>query len=213
MAAEDIAPETILFTIPRKAILNVETSDLPRKLPAVFNAENVDSTDGVEELGLDSWSALILILIYEFLQGERSFWYPYFMVLPSTFETPMFWTDDDIETLQGSVMRDRIGKDDAESMFRANVLCHIRENSDLFPSSANMDDSELILLAHRMGSTVMAYAFDLENEEEEEDEEDGWVEDKEGKSMMGMVPMADILNADAEFNVRMLSHLPCRTSC
>jgi hypothetical protein len=52
-----------------------------------------------------------------------------------------------------------------------------------------------------MGSTIMAYAFDLENEDgHEENEEEEWVEDKDGKTMMGMVPMADILNADAEFN-------------
>ncbi len=46
----------------------------------------------------------------------------------------------------------------------------------------------------------MAYAFDLEAEDEGE-EEDGWVEDKEDKTL-GMVPMADMLNADAEYNVR-----------
>ena len=46
----------------------------------------------------------------------------------------------------------------------------------------------------------MAYAFDIEAEDESE-EEDGWVEDKESRTL-GMVPMADILNADAEFNVR-----------
>jgi hypothetical protein len=46
----------------------------------------------------------------------------------------------------------------------------------------------------------MAYAFDLEAEDEDEGE-DGWVEVKESKTL-GMVPMADMLNADAEFNVR-----------
>lgn len=55
-----------------------------------------------------------------------------------------------------------------------------------------------------MGSLIMAYAFDLdkesENEEEEAEGEDGWVEDKDN-TMLGMVPMADILNSDAEFNV------------
>jgi SET domain-containing protein 6 len=48
----------------------------------------------------------------------------------------------------------------------------------------------------------MAYAFDLDNGNEESDnEEDGWVEDRDGKTMLGMVPMADILNANADFNV------------
>ena len=56
----------------------------------------------------------------------------------------------------------------------------------------------------------MAYAFDIEGEgEQDEDEEEGWVEDKEGKTLMGMVPMADILNANAEFNVG--SAISCAT--
>lgn len=50
-----------------------------------------------------------------------------------------------------------------------------------------------------MGSTIMAFAFDLETDDED-DGEDGWVEDGEGKSLMGMVPMADVLNADAHSN-------------
>jgi SET domain-containing protein 6 len=53
-----------------------------------------------------------------------------------------------------------------------------------------------------MGSTIMSYAFDLDNEEEQsDDEEEGWIEDREGQTLLGMVPMADILNANAEFNV------------
>jgi hypothetical protein len=87
-------------------------------------------------------------------------------------------------------------------MFRANILPVIRQNSELFASSAEKTDEELIELAHRMGSTIMAYAFDLENEDEQDNEDDEeWVEDREGETMLGMVPMADILNADAEFNV------------
>jgi UV DNA damage endonuclease len=54
-----------------------------------------------------------------------------------------------------------------------------------------------------MGSTIMSYAFDFQNEDEEDEkDEEEWVEDREPKSTMGMVPMADILNADAEYNVR-----------
>jgi SET domain-containing protein 6 len=71
-----------------------------------------------------------------------------------------------------------------------------------------MSDEALLALAHRMGSTIMSYAFDLDNENEQsEDEEDGWVEDREGTTPLGMVPMADILNANAEFNVCHLLHM------
>jgi len=52
-----------------------------------------------------------------------------------------------------------------------------------------------------MGSAIMAYAFDLEkDDEEDEQQQEEWIEDREGLTQMGMVPMADMLNADAEFN-------------
>lgn len=53
----------------------------------------------------------------------------------------------------------------------------------------------------------MAYAFDMEADDSSksnpDDEEDGWEEDREGQISMGMVPMADMLNADAEFNAHL----------
>ena len=141
-------------------------------------------------------------MMYEYLLGGQSQWKPYLEVLPESFDTPMFWTEEEVSHLQASSTVKKIGKSDAEEMFRTLLLPAIRANADVFGTGANYSDDELIRLAHRMGSTIMAYAFDLENEEaEENDEEDGWVEDRDGKSMMGMVPMADILNADAEFNV------------
>ncbi|QKD58089.2 UV-endonuclease UvdE-domain-containing protein [Fusarium oxysporum Fo47] len=196
IALEDIPAETTLFTIPRKGIINVETSELPKKIPDAFDLDKPDDDDAP---GLDSWSSLILIMIYEYLQGENSKWKPYFDVLPSSFDTPMFWSDNELDQLQASHMRHKIGKADAENMFQKTLLPIIRSNSEIF-NAGNKTDAELIEIAHRMGSTIMAYAFDLENDEEEEEEADGWVEDRDGKSMMGMVPMADILNADAEFN-------------
>lgn len=140
--------------------------------------------------------------MYEHLDGESSAWKPYLDVLPETFDTPMFWSDEELSNLQGSSLLHRIGKADAEAVFRAKLLPTIRSNPGVFRSSGHCSDGDLIQLAHRMGSTIMAYAFDLENDPDEENDEDGWVEDREGKSLMGMVPMADILNADAEFNVR-----------
>ncbi|KAM0421535.1 hypothetical protein ACHAPT_010709 [Fusarium lateritium] len=200
IALQDIPAETTLFTIPRKGIINVETSELPKKLPDVFDLDKPMNDDEHEAPRLDSWSSLILIMMYEYLQGEKSPWKPYFDVLPSTFDTPMFWSESELDQLQASHMRHKIGKADAENMFRKTLLPIIRNHSSVF-GAENRSDDDFIEIAHRMGSTIMAYAFDLENDEdEEENEADGWVEDRESKSMMGMVPMADILNADAEFN-------------
>jgi SET domain-containing protein 6 len=88
-------------------------------------------------------------------------------------------------------------------MLRSQVVPVVQQNPKVFyPDGAReLGEEELLALAHRMGSTIMSYAFDLANEHEEEDEEeDGWVEDREGTTPLGMVPMADILNANAEFN-------------
>uniref|UniRef100_A0A0B7K6K7 SET domain-containing protein n=1 Tax=Bionectria ochroleuca TaxID=29856 RepID=A0A0B7K6K7_BIOOC len=188
VATQDIPADMTLFEIPRKAIINVQTSELPSKLPGVFDRESeAMDVDGDVSPQLDSWSSLILIMIYEFLRGQESQWKAYFDVLPEEFNTPMFWSDSDLDALQASATRGKVGKSEAEEMFRSQLLPVIRSNQSVFMSSEARTDEELIGLAHRMGSTIMAYAFDLENDEDrEEEEEDGWVEDRDGKSLMGM---------------------------
>ncbi|KAK8041004.1 Ribosomal lysine N-methyltransferase 4 [Apiospora phragmitis] len=174
-----------------------------------------DSTEGLEGINNeadeegdtsgapDSWVSLILVMIYEFMQGDKSKWKPYFDIMPESFDTLMFWPRTELGGLQASAISAKIGKDEADNMFRAKVLPVVEEHAHIFypEGSKRMNEEELLNLAHRMGSTVMAYAFDLETDDEEPEEEgDEWVEDKEGKLLMGMVPMADILNADAVFN-------------
>ncbi|KAK6080103.1 SET domain-containing protein [Seiridium cupressi] len=213
VATADIPEDTVLFTIPRDAIINTITSDLPKRIPQIFeasttgleDADNEADEDGDTTGPPDSWASLILVMIYEFLQDGNSRWKPYIDVLPTEFDTLMFWSDKELEELQASAIISKIGKDEADNMFRAKVIPTIQEHADVFyPASAQrLTEDQLMALAHRMGSTIMAYAFDLENDDEEpnpEEEDDEWMEDKDGKLMMGMVPMADILNADAEFN-------------
>ncbi|MBE3050245.1 SET domain-containing protein-lysine N-methyltransferase [Candidatus Bathyarchaeota archaeon] len=208
VARVDIPANTLLFTIPRPGVINITTSDLSKKLPQLFETDSPDADeDGIEEAGSDPWLSLILVLIYEHLQGEQSQWKPYFDVLPAEFDTPMFWPEEDISELQASSLRSKIGKESADSMLTKKILPTVTAHEDVFypAGSARLGEQELLNLAHRMGSLIMAYAFDLakddENEEAEDDVEDGWVEDKDS-TMLGMVPMADILNSDAEFNVR-----------
>ncbi|KAI1323649.1 SET domain-containing protein [Xylariaceae sp. FL0255] len=215
VAAADIPQDTVLFTIPRNAIINTQTSDLAKRIPDLFATTGLDETsdneaddDGGETSGPpDNWISLILVMIYEYLQGAQSRWQPYFGVLPTNFETLIWWSDNELEQLQASSIISKIGKDDADAIFRVKVLPVIDQHPEVFypAGSQELSEAELIHLAHRMGSIIMAYAFDLEGDEEdadrdEDDEDDEWVEDKEGKILMGMVPMADILNADAEFN-------------
>ncbi|KAG7288469.1 hypothetical protein NEMBOFW57_004822 [Staphylotrichum longicolle] len=171
IAKQDIAPDTTLFTIPRNAIIYQSESG---------NEDGPSSSQ-------DSWTLLILVLIYEYLQGDASAWKPYLDVLPSVFDTPMFWPPAELSELQASALVAKVGKEEADRMITSKILPVVREHEHL---------------AHRMGSAIMAYAFDLEKDDDNDgvDEDDEWVEDREGKTMLGMVPMADILNADAEFN-------------
>lgn len=198
----------MLFTIPRDSIICAANSALPSHLPDVFAPpeEQGASTEGdADDEGpssQDSWTRLILVLMYEYFQSPKSRWQPYLDILPTTFDTPMFWTADELAELQASSVVSRIGAAEAENMIAAKIIPVIRANESIFfPSGGSPSDEELMNLAGRIGSTIMAYAFDLEkDEDDEENEEDEWVEDREGKTELGMVPMADVLNADADFN-------------
>ncbi|KAK4195029.1 hypothetical protein QBC40DRAFT_289718 [Triangularia verruculosa] len=208
VAQADIAADTVLFTIPRSSILCATTSPLKDKIPDIFDLDNDDGDESDDEgdgSSQNSWTLLILILIYEYLQGSSSQWKPYLDVLPSTFNTPMFWTSSQLSFLQASAVTSKIGQAEADKMIASRILPVIRSHPQtFFPSSATpLSDDQLMQLAHRMGSTIMSYAFDLEQDmeiPEQLENDDEWEEDREGKTMLGMVPMADILNADAEFN-------------
>lgn len=94
---------------------------------------------------MNGWNPLILCLMYESQRGD-SFWKSYFGkyickkclgtqssafllaltqhltdVLPTEFSTPMFWSNDDLKELEGTDVVDKIGKEDAEAMFKQEL--------------------------------------------------------------------------------------------
>lgn len=192
VALQDIDEEEELFSVSRSDILTVENSDFTRNPTAKRLIDDLE----------DQWTSLIVVMIYEYLRADQSPWKPYFDVLPSEFNSLMFWSDDELEQLQASAVRQKIGKASANEMFEQNILRPIRANQALFPNAASLDDHAIVDLAHRMGSTIMAYAFDLEKEESKQQvDEDGYASDEEDELLpKGMVPMADMLNADADRN-------------
>lgn len=101
-----------------------------------------------------------------------------------------------------------------------DIFCTPSSNSNSNNPALTPDD--IATLAFRMGSTIMAYAFDLEPSSspppspspqppsDPNNAADGWEEDHHpnpGPSPLGMVPMADALNADAAFNAH-IQHAP-----
>ncbi|KAM5452102.1 Ribosomal lysine N-methyltransferase 4 [Microsporum audouinii] len=192
-AVRDIAEDEELFVIPEDLILSVENSKAREAL-------------GLNETQLGPWLSLIIVMIYEYYQGEQSRWEPYFRILPTSFDTLMFWTEAQLQELQGCAVVDKIGKSAADEAILQKVVPLIQANPHRFPARSGMpplDSSDALLcLAHRMGSLIMAYAFDIEKTEGADDDaaEDGYMTDDEDEPAKGMVPLADIFNADAQRN-------------
>ena len=143
-------------------------------------------------------------MLFEHQQAKDSKWAPYFDVLPTEFDTPMFWSEDELKDLKGSAMANKIGKASADATFEEQILPLVYQNVQAF-NAQNLSNDQLLALCHRMGSTIMSYAFDLESAAAAaKSEEDGWEEDSDdgaGPAMpKGMVPLADMLNANADLN-------------
>ncbi|KAB8237778.1 ribosomal lysine N-methyltransferase [Aspergillus alliaceus] len=197
VAQFDIAEGEELFTIPREHVLSTQSSKLKDLL-----------SQDLEELG--PWLSLMLVMIYEYLLGNQSAWAPYFKVLPRKFDTLMFWSASELQELQGSAIVDKIGRQGAEESILDMIAPIMRENPSLFPpvdGLASYDGEAgtqtLLNLAHTMGSLIMAYAFDIEKPEDEDnegDDESGYMTDVEEQLSKGMVPLADLLNADGDRN-------------
>lgn len=199
MARANIPEGEELFSIPRSLILAVQNSELKTLLG-----------QDVEALG--PWLSLMLVMIYEYLLGSKSRWAPYFQVLPTRFDTLMFWSSAELNELQASAIVEKIGKQGAEESIQQSIAPIVRANPSLFPPVNGLASYEgdagtaaLLELAHMMGSLIMAYAFDMEKAEDDEDEpenpDDSYMTDDEEELLpKGMVPLADLLNADADRN-------------
>ncbi|KAK3717291.1 Ribosomal lysine N-methyltransferase 4 [Vermiconidia calcicola] len=187
VAKEDIEDDEELFSVPRSSILTVETSGLPEAIRSDLQ---------------DPWLSLILAMAFEQQRGKESPWKPYFDVLPATFDTLMYWSTEELEYLRGSAVADKIGKQSADKAFSEQLVPILRQHEAAL-DLAQLSDDDLLTLFHKMGSTIMAYAFDLESpSSQSKTEGEDWEEDSDaGESLpKGMVPFADMLNADADRN-------------
>jgi N-lysine methyltransferase SETD6 len=197
VATHDISTDEELFALPCSTVLHLHTSSLKKQL----NQPLPDS---------DPWLPLILTIIYELLRHEDSPWAPYLHLLPTRFDTLIFWSEEELGQLKGSQVLDKIGKDAAEAEWRQTIIPIMLEHPHLFPIAAESPEektNELIHLAHRAGSLIMVCAFDINkedsNEEAKENSDAGssvLSSDEDDDTFKVMVPFADLLNADADRN-------------
>lgn len=128
-------------------------------------------------------------------QQPDSKWGPYFGVLPQQLDSLVFWTDEELAELQASTVIRKIGKAKAEELFAQHI-------ASLGLPNYNTN------ICHQVASTIMAYAFDIPerntqegNTSGDESEEELLSDDEEDeKTLLSMIPLADMLNADADRN-------------
>jgi N-lysine methyltransferase SETD6 len=140
---------------------------------------------------------------------ENSTWSEYLAVLPTKLDSLVFWSAAELEELQASAVLNKIGKAHAEALFGEKGL-------PLLTKGGSIDNF------HHMASTVMAYAFDIPEDNLEDGDKDDSGEElvlddemNDPKTILSMVPLADMLNADADMNNARLicneEHLEMRT--
>jgi N-lysine methyltransferase SETD6 len=112
----------------------------------------------------------------------------------------MFWTPSELEELQGSAVKNKIGKAAAEEKWKTTIVPFMQRHPEVFPVDAFNSDIKLLELAHMAGSLIMAYAFDIGEDGNGQEGEDGFIEDDEADPHKALVPFADMLNADADQN-------------
>lgn len=136
-------------------------------------------------------------MMYERLR--TSTWTPYFELLPEegSFNSLMFWTEEELKELTGSTVLSKIGKEDADQAFVETVKPFIEKHEKVF---GKVEDYSLELF-HYMGSLVLSRSFHVdhkakeEQEGEDEDSDDEEEEEREDVADVAAVPFADLLNA------------------
>lgn len=190
VATTDVEADESLFSIPRNLILSVQSSEFASQYPDAF-----------ARVAGEPWLELILVMLYEHGKGDGSSWKAYFDVLPpaGTFDTLMYWDEAELQELEASAVVHKVGRAKADKTFRERIWPIVQAQPTVFGCGNSVQEEDVLQVAHRMGSLIMAYAFDIESEREREIDEEGYVSDEEDADLpKGMVPLADMLNANAD---------------
>ena len=201
VSVADIEEDEELFATPLALVLTAQNSEFGRSL---YDKRTASTPEAV----LESWDALSLVLIHEYLKNEASPWFSYLQCLPTSLNTLVFWDEHELAELQGSAVTQKVGKKQTDEAFMSRLAPVIRSNPSAFRLPAGLsawDDiqsrQKILELSHMAASLIMAYAFDIaKDDSEEEPDEDGFVTDEEDEPTKAMIPMADMLNADADRN-------------
>uniref|UniRef100_A0A1I7ZK58 protein-histidine N-methyltransferase n=1 Tax=Steinernema glaseri TaxID=37863 RepID=A0A1I7ZK58_9BILA len=98
VASGNLDSGNVVVRVPVSAILSVDKAQKSDMLRRVY--ENDDLVSKMDNV------CLSLMLACEKLKGEKSEWAPYINMLPANFETPLYFTDEQLESLKPSPLYD-----------------------------------------------------------------------------------------------------------
>lgn len=168
VAVEDIDADEVLYSIPRSSLINVTNCSLVDDHPHL--------KEKLQKLG--HWEGLITVLLYELkAKKENSKWLPYFNVLPINdkenyqLNQLVHWSDEELKSLEPSLVLERVGKDDSLQMFNKLYPRIIIEELGLNELEGITTED-----LYNVASLIMSYSFDVqlpkENVEEEDESQD-----------------------------------------
>lgn len=159
-ALEDVKKDEILFTIPRGSLLTRKTCRYRETIKKYCARQG--------------WVPLMWSIILEKADKEKSFWKPYFDIVPDWIDLPSTWSEDEQgRRLAGTGLEHLIPE--TEDQFKKLFLAH----KDKFTQTKDLTVNEFNRLFHFAGSLTSAYSF---------------TEDAEKIEDIAIVPLADILN-------------------
>eukprot|EP00567_Pseudictyota_dubia_P003033 CAMPEP_0197448962 /NCGR_PEP_ID=MMETSP1175-20131217/19728_1 /TAXON_ID=1003142 /ORGANISM="Triceratium dubium, Strain CCMP147" /LENGTH=674 /DNA_ID=CAMNT_0042980921 /DNA_START=64 /DNA_END=2088 /DNA_ORIENTATION=+ len=114
-----IAPNTVCVAIPRKCLITVEMGQATPIGQAVLNSE----------LDLDAPKHIFLMIYLlwdQKVNGDRSFFKPYYDILPKTLSNmPIFWSDEELSFLDGSYLLAQIADRNDAITDDYHAICEI----------------------------------------------------------------------------------------
>ncbi|KAH9929577.1 SET domain-containing protein [Epithele typhae] len=161
IALKNIPEDHVLFSFPRDLTLSTRTSTLPLLMGDAWKAHGLH----------EGWAGLILCMMWEESRSAESKWSGYLAALPQTFDTPMFWPEEDLKELQGTAVVDKIGRGEAERDYHEKLVPAIKSRLDLFPEQL-IPQYFTPERYHLNGSRILSRSFHVEKWKREHGEED-----------------------------------------
>ncbi|GHJ88587.1 hypothetical protein NliqN6_4989 [Naganishia liquefaciens] len=156
VALRDLEEDTLLFTVPSQLLLSAEHSDLRTHL---------SSADWKDLVEIGGWTALILCMMWEDAQGVRSKWYGYLRTLPERFDTPMFWSEEELKWLQGTDLLSKVGKASAEETYKTKIVPLLEKYPEVFTPDKSATHRQIKHFSvddfHVQGSRMLSRSFSV----------------------------------------------------